>query len=153
MRSFLSDCKRIEEIAGKLYQQLADDSSYADEVRKVFQKLSDDERAHARHIDLVLQGDEKDIDAAQMIPWEKLDDAVKLAESLSRKPEGGNLNEENALRLAVQMEQQFVGVHVHNALSFRNPKLAALFDKLGKEDEAHLNTLRECLKWWQAVRK
>jgi rubrerythrin len=153
MRSFLSDCKRVEEIAGEIYQQLADDETYANEVRVVFQKLSDDEKAHARNIDLVLQANEKEIVATQMIPEEKLGEALTNAELLLRKVEREELDEETSLRLAVHLEQEFAKVHINNALFFRNPKLVELFDKLGKEDEEHLETLKDCLKWWNAERK
>jgi rubrerythrin len=153
MRRVLIDCKKIEELASKIYQHLADDETYANEVRKVFQKLSDDERAHARHIDLVLQGNKKEVEASQMIAWEKISDAVTLAESFFLKVEREKLSEENALRLAVDMEQRFVKVHVQNALHFHNQKLAELFNQLGSEDEAHLNTLKKCLQWWHAERK
>jgi rubrerythrin len=140
-------------LAGKIYKLLGDDEAYANEVRKVFQKLSDDERAHARHIDLVLQGNEEEVDASQMIAGEKISQAVTLAESFFQKVEREKLGEENALRLAVDMEQQFIKVHVQNAMHFHNLKLAELFNQLGREDEAHLNTLRECLQWWHAERK
>jgi rubrerythrin len=153
MRSFLIDCKRVEEVASKIYQKLADDESYANEVRVVFQKLSDDERAHVRHIDLVLQANENQIVATQLIPEETLGDALKNAELLLCKVEREELNEETSLRLAVHLEKEFAKVHINNALSFRNPKLVNLFDKLGKEDEEHLNTLKDCLKWWNAERK
>jgi rubrerythrin len=153
MRSFLQECKKIEEIASKIYQQFAGDKSYAREVRKVFQKLSDDEKIHARQIDLVLQANENEIDVTPMISSSRLDEAVKLAESFAREVEGEILNEEKALQLTVQIEQQFVKFHVQNAMFFRNLKLAELFSKLGKEEEAHLNTLRDCLKWWHSERK
>lgn len=87
MQSFLIDCMSVEEIASKIYQQLADDESYASEVRKVFQKLSDDERSHVRHIDLVLQANEKEVVATQMVPEETLGDALKNAKLLLRKVE------------------------------------------------------------------
>lgn len=51
------------------------------------------------------------------------------------------------------MEQEFAKVHVQNALSFSNHKLAELFDKSGKEDEQHLKTLKDCLEWCNAERK
>jgi rubrerythrin len=153
MRSFLSDCRRVEEIASEIYQQLADDETYASEVRKVFQKLSDDERAHVRHIDLMLLANENEIDATQMIPEEKLYDAMKNAEFLLRKVEQEELNEETSLRLAVHLEKEFAKVHINNALFFRNLKLSDLFDKLGKEDEVHLDTLKDCLKWWNTERR
>jgi rubrerythrin len=153
MRSFLGDCKRIEEIAGKIYQKLAADESYANEVRTVFQKLSDDEKAHVRHIDLVLQANEKELDVTPLISDEKLDAVLTAAEYLLRKVEREKLNEETSLRLAVHLEQEFARVHINNALFFNNQKLTELFDKLGKEDEEHLNTLKDCLTWWHAERK
>jgi rubrerythrin len=153
MRSFLIDCIRIETLASKTYQLLANNKAYAKEVCKVFQKLSDDERAHARHIDLVLQANEKDVEATPMISGEKTSHGVNLAASMLQKVERESLNEEEALRLAVSLEQHFLKVHVNNAVHFHNHKLAELFNKLGSEDEAHLNTLKECLKWWHAVRK
>ena len=153
MRSFLIDCIRIETLASKTYQLLANNKAYAKEVCKVFQKLSDDELAHARLIDLVLQANEKDIEATPMISGEKISHGVNLAESVLQKVERERLSEEDALRLAVSLEQQFMKVHVNNAVHFHNLKLAELFNKLGSEDEAHLNTLKECLKWWHAERK
>lgn len=153
MRSFLIDCIRIETLASKTYQLLANNKAYAKEVCKVFQKLSDDELAHARLIDLVLQANEKDIEATPMISGEKISHGVNLAESVLQKVERERLSEEDALRIAVSLEQQFLKVHVNNAVHFHNLKLAELFNKLGSEDEAHLNTLKECLKWWHAERK
>ncbi|MGK2906806.1 MAG: ferritin family protein [Desulfuromonadales bacterium] len=153
MRGLLVNCQKIEEIASKIYRKLAGESTYANEVRKVFQKLTDDEKSHARNFDVLLQANEKEIDATHTMAWEKVNASLQLAESLLRKVETVKLNEEKALRLAVDMEQQFVKVHVHNALFFRDQKLADLFNKLGSEDEAHLNTLKECLTWWHAERK
>ena len=153
MRKFLGDCKRVEEIAGKIYQQLAGDENYADEVRKVFQKLSDDERAHARNIDMVLQANENELVMTTLIPDEKLDAVLTTAEYLLRKVEREELDEETSLRLALHLEQEFTRVHINNALFFNNQKLTELFDKLGKEDEEHLNTLKDCLTWWHAERK
>jgi rubrerythrin len=153
MRKFLNNCQRIEEFAGKIYQFLASDRTYSGEVRQLFQKLSNDEQAHARHINLVLQADEKEVDASEMISWEKINDLATYAELLFQQVERGNLNEEKALRLAVEMEQQFVKIHIHNALHFRNQKLSELFNKLGRDDEEHLNTLKNGLNWWRAKHK
>jgi rubrerythrin len=153
MRKFLTECRKIENIAGDLYQRLSENKSYHGKVREVFQQLAKDEKAHARHIDLILQASEQEIDVTEMIAGEKLQEALTLAERMVQTVGQEALNEENALRLAVLMEQQFMKVHVNNALFFRNQKLAELFNKLGSEDEAHMDTLKACLKWWHAERK
>lgn len=102
---------------------------------------------------MALQANEKEIDANILIPEAKISDALANAMFLLRKVEREALSEEKSLRLAVHMEQAFVKVHINNALYFRNQKLAELFDQLGREDEEHLNTLKECLAWWQAEQK
>jgi rubrerythrin len=153
MRAFLSDCHKIEDLARKTYQRLADHAAYAPEVRTVFHQLSGDERSHALNLDLLLQATEKDIAAYPMVSWEKLNEAVVLAEELFAAADDGGLDEERALQMAVQMEQQFIKVHAHNVLVFGNQRLAELFEELGKADQAHLETLRNCLKWWHAEHK
>ena len=153
MWSYLSDCRRIEEIAGTIYQHLAAEKTYHDKVRELFRKLGDDEREHTHHIDLVLQANDKDIATLKMIAGEKLNEVLELAEHLLEKVQQEELEEEDALRLAVQMEQQFVKVHADNSVYFRDRELSSLFSKLGSEDEAHLNTLKDCLKWWHAEQK
>jgi len=153
MRGFLQDCRKIEQLASQIYQRLASDAAYASEVRTTFHKLSNDERAHAHDIDLLMQGLAHEVDAVAKVSWEMVEAAVRRAVRMVETLDSGPLSEEAALRLAVEMEQQFVKVHVNNALHFHNPRLAALFEELGRSDQTHLDALRECLTWWHARRK
>lgn len=153
MRGFLEDCQKIESLAGEIYQRLAVDTAYAPEVRGVFQQLSNDERAHARQIDMVMQSPEKELDAVGKIAWESVAAAVALAEGMVATLDRRRLSEEESLRLAIEVEQQFVKVHINNAVHFYNQRLAALFEELGSHDQAHLDRLRACLKWWHSERK
>lgn len=153
MRGFLSDCHKVEIIAGQIYQQLAGDPAYAREVRAVFQRLGSDERDHARQIDLALQATAQELDAISRISAEKIDAAVALVERIHATVNQRRLREEEALRLAVEMEQQFINVHIHNCLHFDNEKVSALFTELGSQDQAHIEQLRDCLRWWQETRK
>lgn len=153
MRGFLSDCHQIESLAGEVYQRLAIDGAYAPEVRELFRQLSNDERAHARELDLVMQMPEPELDAVGRLSREILEAALKLAGEMVRTLDSRRLSEEEALRLAVAMEQQFLAVHVNNAIHFYNKKVAALFDELGGQDQLHLDRLRDCLTWWHSERK
>lgn len=153
MRGFLSDCYRVEKLAEEIYQRLAVNRAYVLRVRDVFLKLSHDERSHASQVDMVMQASERDINAISRISWENIDTALQLAESMVSLLDQRRLDEEEALRLAVAMEQQFIKVHVHNAVHSFNERIAALFDELSKQDQAHLDLLRECLAWWHQERK
>ena len=153
MRDFLNDCRSIETIASQIYQQLAGDPNYAMEVRSVFRSLCNDERDHARQFDLILQTAEHELDALNRISAEQVEAALQMAKSMAATLDRRRLSEEEALRLAVEMEQRFLNVHVHNTLHFDNQRLAALFNDLGRYDEGHVDQLRQCLQWWHAVRK
>ncbi len=146
MEIYLRDCKRIEEIAGEIYQQLAKNEAYTDEVRKAFRQLSDEEKTHARHIDLVLQANENKTDATPTLAGAKLDDVLANAEYLLCKVKQEEMDEATSLRLAAYMEEKFAKIHIQNVLSFSNQNLTKLFDQLGKEDEAHVNILNELMK-------
>lgn len=153
MRGFLEDCHRVETLAGEIYQRLAIDSAYAPEVRDVFLKLSKDERAHARQIDMIMQTPTQELKAISSVSWESVDAAVQLAEEAVRTLDRKRLSEEEALRLAVEMEQQFMKVHVNNAVHFFDERVSTLFEELNEEDQYHLDVLRECLVWWHGERK
>lgn len=149
MYSFLSDCHKIEELACKIYQHLAGNRALDKEVRQLFLRLSNDERSHAQHLDLVLQASSKEIDAIPSVSREKIRDAKILAEQLFYMVDRGGLNNEKALQLAEQMEQEFVKAHVHNSVHFYDKNVSELFDKLRIEDQDHIDALNDCLKWWR----
>ena len=153
MFAFLSECRKIEETAGRIYHLLAEEPAYAERVREVFRQLGRDERAHARNIDLVLQAGDHQLDAHPTLAWEKLGEAAELAAVLLKRVEAGDMDEETALRTAVVLEQEFIKIHAHHAVHLSNRKLAGLFAQLGSEDEEHIDRLRQCLTWWYAERK
>ena len=153
MKVFLDGCRRIETLSAEIYQRLAVDADYAPEVRSTFHRLSNDERSHAREIDLLLQATAQELAAAVKIPLSEIEVAVQAAENIVRVLDRMRLNEEEALQLAVQMEEQFVKVHAGNAVHFSNPRIAALFETLSRHDQEHLDALRQCLAWWHAEHK
>jgi rubrerythrin len=153
MYEFLKDCRRVEQLAEMIYMRLALNPSYAEKIRKTLYKLGTDEGSHARLIDLLLQAAEGELEAFPRMTGTKVAEALALAERILAELDSRALSEEDALRRALLMEQEFVKVHVHNVLHFNSQRLAELFEKLGHEDQVHIDTLRECLSWWQANRR
>ena len=153
MYGVLADCYRIEIISEKIYRKLAANETFAPEVRNVFQLLSADEQNHASQIDLLLQSPDRKIDAATRISGEKVGQVLALAEKIMAKVEKLDISEEEALNVSVQMEQEFIKIHAHNALHFSDQRLADFFDALGRADFIHLNRLKDLLRWWVAEGK
>lgn len=152
MYAYLQICRQIEELASQIYSQLGQHDQFAPEVRRVFQKLSSDERAHARNLDLVLQEGEVSRMAMARISREKLEEAKLFAEELFARSRQTELDQEQALRIAVKMEQKFITVHVQNAVHLSNPRLAQLFEELNAADQEHIDSLNECIRWWKNQR-
>ena len=153
MYGILRDCYQIEIISEKIYRKLAANETYAPEIRKAFHKLSGDEQNHASQIDLLVQAPDLRIDVVTRISGEKVEKVLALAEKILAEVEKKEISEEEALRHALQMEQEFIKIHAHNALHFDTQRLADFFDSLGRADLVHLNTLKELLQWWNAEGK
>lgn len=153
MQKILSACHRIEQIAARIYHLQSQNPTYAAQVRQLFGQLSDDEKAHARNLDLLQQADRQDVAAHLAVSWDKIQQAVALAERYLAITEQGAVDEEQALRMAVDMEQRLIKVHAHQVVHLQNRKLAALFERLGKEDQTHIDRLKRCLTWWHAERR
>lgn len=153
MHDFLRDCHKIETTAGSIYQHLSSELSYPQEIRSLFQRLSSEEREHARQIDLALQATPAELDAVARFSGERLNASLLLVDHVLEMVQSRRLSEIEALRLAVELERKFANVHVHNSLDFGNPQLAKLFTDLGSYDQIHVDQLRECLERWEKTLK
>ncbi len=71
-----------------------------------------------------------------------------MAADYEEQAKHAELREEDALRLAVKMEREFIKVHVRNVLAFKNQKLEKLFDDLAQGDQQHIDTLNACVTAW-----
>jgi rubrerythrin len=153
MYGVLADCYQIEIISEKIYRKLADNETFAPEIRKAFHSLAADEQNHASQIDLLVQSPDRMIDAVTRISGEKVEQVKALAERIMAEVENLTISEEEALKFSVQMEQEFIKIHAHNALHFSDQRLADFFDTLGHADLIHLNRLKDLLRWWVAEGK
>ena len=152
MYGFLFECKKIEENAHQTYRLLAKNDQYPEKLREVFLSLSDDENGHARAIDLAMQANKEDLDVTPFISWEKITEAKSLSDEFLCKAQRTLVAEEDSLRMAIEMEQVFVKIHIQNALHFNDKNLLELFQALEDEDQKHIETLKDCLKWWHSTR-
>jgi rubrerythrin len=153
MMGFLNDCFKVEKTAAAIYEHLAREHSYSPRICEVFRQLAKDEHQHAEQIGVVINASSQELDAVPAVAGKVIDAAVQAAQDMSDSLERGPLSEEQALRLAVQMEKQFALVHVDSAVHFHNPKVKALFAKLSSEDQTHIDRLRDCLEWWKSERR
>lgn len=153
MQALLNDCRQIEDLAHRIYRRLAERQEFAGEVRGAFRELAADEREHARQLERALQVPQPEQLGLNRIAWAKIDEALQMARKALAEVEAAPCSEEAALRLAITLEENFVKVHLDNAVHFHDPRLADLFGSLGRSDKEHLEVLRSCLQWWHRRRR
>jgi len=147
MHIFIRDCQKVEELASKIYRSLAKNNSYPKELREVFAKLGTDEENHSRNLELLLHLPKEEISNFNFkISWDKVYSALRLAEKFLAQIDEEDLDQELALSMALEMEKNFMKVHAHNILEISNPRISSVFEELGKDDQAHCDTLSKYLE-------
>ncbi len=153
MRALLNNCRQIEEMVNSIYRLLAARPEYSAEVRTTFVRLAADEVDHCRQLDQALQVPELQDLGVTRIAWAKVEEALQQARGLLAEVRSRDCSEEEALQLAVTLEENFVKVHLDNAVHFTDHHLAELFTALGRSDQEHLELLREGLRRWHRNRR
>jgi len=141
MRSYLNDCQKIEQVMGEFYRKLAGFHLYSQQLREIFERMAQDEDDHARQLELAKGVPEDLFFAGPSIEPERLDRLLQRAHQLLRLADDPPRSESLMLETARDMEQDFMEVHLKNAVRFHRPELSELFGDLAREDEKHLETL------------
>ena len=142
MREFLAKCYKIEKLAEKVYMQFAGNPTYSKDVSETFAKMAAEELEHARTIEVAMHTLEPGLDATHCLSKDQIDEMLSLVEGLLVSAEKNKLSSNEALKLALQVEEHLVKVHVNNSLLPGNPDLAEFFADLSKSDLAHVDQLK-----------
>ena len=149
MRALLNNCRQIEDMVSHIYRLLAARPEYSAEVRTLFGRLAADEVDHCLQLDQALQVPDLQRLGVSRIASAKVADALRQAGGLLAAVQARTCSEKEALRLAITLEENFVKVHLDNAVQITDRHLATLFTTLGRSEEEHLALLHECLKGWR----
>jgi len=153
MKAFLIDCGKIERLAADIYRHLSSHREFCDEVRATFARLAQDELDHATQLDMALHFPAEMNGTIKRISGDKIAEELEKIRRIAQDIETHSRSEEAALKMAIDLENSFVKVHLDNAIYFSEPRVAELFNHLGRGDAAHLETLKQCLSWWHSRRK
>jgi len=148
MHGYLNDCCKIELLASRIYQHFAAQGNFPERLRETFAQLARDEEDHARQFDLALELPEGALGDVKRIAWERiaagLDRIRARFQDLHHEP----CTAEQALKTALQLEKDFIRIHLDNSLYIEDQRIRRLFAGLARADEEHLATLREAIIWW-----
>ena len=149
MRALLNNCRQIEDRVNRIYRLLAARPEYGAEVRTLFGRLAADEVDHCLQLDQALQVPDLQRLGVSRISLAKVEEALRQAGELLAAVQARTCSEEEALRLAMTLEENFIKVHLDNAVQVTDRQLATLFATLGWSEEEHLALLRDFLRKWR----
>ena len=142
MDEFFDTCAEIESTLSLIYRRMANAVKANERLKEMLLKMAKDEADHVNQIRFARLLPFEENFSGVRIPKAKLDLMLLKAQSLLQDIETSPPSEKEALLRAIELEEDFMQVHVGSALEFSDPKLKEGFQRLAREDEKHVGTLR-----------
>jgi rubrerythrin len=115
--------------------------TYSEKLRNIFKRMAQDEETHARQLDRAKEIPEEAFAKDRRFDERKLDELLRQAQQLLRLAEGPSPDESLMRETAKDLEMEFIKVHLHNAVRFRDAATAGLFRNMARDDQEHFETL------------
>ena len=145
MNPILQTCLNIESRVGTIYRELTKHPEASDELQDIWLEMAEDELRHAKRIRLV--ADRLEISGITEVGL-SADQAQALldrANELYGQVAEGSLSLADAIHASVELEDEFLKVHLNYADVGGQPDLQTLFKLLAEEDRQHTLRLRKYL--------
>ena len=141
--TLLEQCAVIEETVGEVYRVLADSVPCDGMLLRIWRQMAQDEDAHAAQLRLARRL-AKDAKLEQChLSAAELEQLGRRAQTVLAGVKARALTADDALRVSLKLEQDFLKVHAAENLSLGDPSIAALFASLARADDEHVRGLRE----------
>jgi rubrerythrin len=138
----LEQCARIEETVAKIYRRMAQAVGGAEELRSLWLEMAAEEDGHLRQIRLAQRLLREEIATASRISEGTLEQLANRANSILRGVHSAGVSADDALRVSIKLEQDFLRIHGDRAVDFADESAKQLFANLAKADEEHLARLQ-----------
>jgi rubrerythrin len=141
----LHKCAEIEEVLGKMYDMFAEAYQEHPEISQVFKKTAGEERNHEYQIRLAIKSFCPTIES-MALTTEEADKHLSMVRDFLEKLNNGIPDIEEALDIALKLEDISTRFHMDAAARFSDPSCAKLFKAMMAADEDHVATLEQTLK-------
>jgi rubrerythrin len=145
MLKFLTVCAAIEDSAGAIYRQLAGMLPEDHELRGIWLEMAEDEAEHARQIRLAARLPAREVFSGMKLSLGRAEELLQRVREMQKELQGGRLAMARALKLSLQLEEEFRQVHVAVAMEFSDESMRRMFQSLSWNDDRHANLLRNYL--------
>lgn len=146
MVKFLNKCAEIELQAAQIYFVFSANPNCDQTLAKIWGTMARDEENHAAQLRLAMR-------LPMNESFEKLkegiadpDELFQVARQIESRARGSVLSVLEMLKTAVVLEREFRKLHATYVLTFKDPKLLDVFQRLARADEQHVGELQEYIK-------
>ncbi|WP_298036868.1 ferritin family protein [uncultured Desulfuromonas sp.] len=136
-RTFLQKCVSIEETVAAIYRGFLETVPCDEELKTIWLRMAGEEDDHAAQIRLALRLPIKEAFRGQKVSMAQMEQLLNRARSILEGVRSSPPRVEDALRIAMKLEQDFLHVHIESAAEFAEDSLRRMFAALGQEDEKH----------------
>lgn len=140
--SVLRRCHELELLMGKVYAELATKHAGHARVSALWTKTAAEEGNHASQFALALSLS-GDVVSSAKVDVTQVDGAIASANTFLRQVRGGVVQVDEALRTAIELEEQMAAFHLHVAVAFASSAHEKLFRAMMAADKGHVSALRE----------
>jgi rubrerythrin len=134
----------VEDMAGDMYHQLALRSAAAPEEAAVFRRLEQEEREHAKRLQMLASMYLKDPRSFRGTELEipQIEGIVAKMKALKEEIEQGTVAVSVAAARLVELEERFSVTHAEVVARNADPSVKALFTMLASQDREHAKLLQ-----------
>lgn len=144
MQEFFDICTEIESTMCLFYRRMAYAMRGNEKLQELMLQLARDEADHANQIRYARVLPEQENFSGAQLGMSQLERLLFKAQGLLNDLENEPLTEKQALLKAIELEEEFIGVHTGTAIEFKDENLKERFRLLARDEEKHVGTLRAC---------
>jgi rubrerythrin len=127
---------------GKVYSELATKHAGHARASALWAKTAAEEGNHASQFSLALSLSGDVIPSAK-VELAQVDAAIAAATAFLQRVRGGVVLVDEALRKAIELEEQMAAFHLHVSVAFASSAHEKLFRAMMAADKGHISALRE----------
>lgn len=143
MKKYFYLCEKIEQIAGEIYQQLAEKERIPGELRKILLELSRDEEDHAMQLRFATRFAEGTALCEKEYNLAEAQDLLTRVRALRDETTNPSITTDQCLNLALELELDFRKIHLGASAEFVNENIRKMFSALARDDKIHVEKLTE----------
>ncbi len=147
MTKLLKTCAQIEDTVGKVYLAFLGIPGVGSELQEIWSAMARDEEDHARQIRFSLRLPQESVftDAPQ-IDEDQAEALLRRVEQVHELAGRGACSVQEAIRLTMELEQEFCKVHIAYALQFKDGSMREMFSALAASDSEHTEKFKVFLQ-------